>query len=453
MPKAKELPMRVLGVCVFVFALVAGLLCLNGFADDEYEREPILYSRSAPDNRVSRLQQQLDEGHLALTFDDEKSYLPSLLEALEVPVESQMLVFSKTSLQMRRISPRTPRAVYFNDDVYVGYCQSGDVLELSAVDAQLVTVFYTLDQQAADKPRFLRRVDNCLVCHSSSRTGGVPGHVVRSLYVDESGQPLLSAGSRMVDHTTPIEQRWGGWYVTGIHGTQNHLGNFVVRGRHVEEPVDNSAGQNVIKLNGHFRGARYLSGHSDLVALMVMEHQTLVHNRIVKACFDTRQGLAYETMMNGMLNNPAGTRLESTTHRIKSTGDRLVEALLLVNEAKLVAPVKGTSGYTEQFAAFGPRDSLGRSLRDLDLTTRLFKYPCSYLIYSDAFDGLPAPSRDYVWHKLFDVLTGRETSEMYSHLSFSDRQAILEILCATKKGLPDCYTSISGLASEVMAAE
>ena len=149
-----------------VVLLMAGSL----YADDEFEREPILYSQSTPENRISRLQQRLDQGELILTHDEKKSYLPALLQALDVPVESQMLVFSKTSLQLQRISPRTPRAIYFNDDVYVGFCQSGDVIEISAVDPQLGTVFYTLDQRESEKPLFERRSDNCLVCHSSSRT-------------------------------------------------------------------------------------------------------------------------------------------------------------------------------------------------------------------------------------------------------------------------------------------
>ena len=418
-----------------VVLLMAGSL----YADDEFEREPILYSQSTPENRISRLQQRLDQGELILTHDEKKSYLPALLQALDVPVESQMLVFSKTSLQLQRISPRTPRAIYFNDDVYVGFCQSGDVIEISAVDPQLGTVFYTLDQRESEKPLFERRTDNCLVCHSSSRTEGVPGHLVRSLYVDAGGQPLLSAGSRMVDHTTPIEQRWGGWYVTGTHGSQKHLGNLVVRGRDVEEPVDNSAGQNVQELKERLNVDRYVSPHSDIAALMVLEHQVLVHNRIVKAGFDTRQALDYDVMMNRTLGNPEGTRLESTKRRIKSTGDRLVDALLLVNEAKLTEVIKGTSGYAEQFAAAGPHDPQGRSLRELDLTTRLFKHPCSYLIYSEAFDGLPVESRDYVWQRLFDILSGQDQSAKFAHLSQDDRQAILDILRDTKARLPDYY--------------
>jgi len=434
--------MRVPVFLNFALVALAGLSFLhvgNLRAADEFEREPILYSESTPDNRISRLQQKLDSGEVLLKHDGEKSYVSSLLKALEVSVASQMLVFSKTSLQMRCISPRTPRAIYFNDDVYVGFCQSGDVLEISAVDAQLGTVFYTMNQEEDAKPQFQRRTDNCLVCHSSSRTEGVPGHLVRSLYVDASGQPLLSAGSRMVDHTTPIEQRWGGWYVTGTHGSQKHLGNLIVRGRDVQEPVDNSAGQNVNALKGRLNVNHYVSPHSDIVALMVLEHQVLVHNRIVKAGFDTRQALSYDVMMNKTLENPVGTRSESTTRRIKSTGDRLVEALLFVDEAKLTEPIAGTSGYAEQFAAAGPRDSRGRSLRDLDLTTRMLKYPCSYLIYSEAFNGLPDESRNYVWQRLFDILSGQDQSEKFTHLSQDDRKAILEILRATISDLPEYY--------------
>lgn len=277
------------------------------------------------------------------------------------------------------------------------------------------------------------------VCHSSSRTEGVPGHLVRSLDVDLSGQPMLSAGSRMVDHTTPIERRWGGWYVTGTHGSQQHLGNLIVRGRDVQEPVDNSAGQNIHDLKDRFNVDHYVSPHSDIVALMVLEHQVLVQNRIAKASFDSRQALSYDAMMNRTLENPAGTRLESTTRRIQSTGDRLVEALLFVDEAKLTEPITGTSGYAEQFAASGPHDAQGRSLRDLDVTTRLLKYPCSYLICSEAFEGLPAESRDYVWQRLFEILSGQDQSEKFAHLSQDDRTAILEILRATILDLPEYF--------------
>ena len=429
-------PCSVVTLTAALFALVAGTRL---HADDEFERAPILYSESKPNNRITEVQARIDRGELNLEYSAEFGYLPALLKELQVPVESQSLVFSKTSLQMRRISPRTPRAIYFNDDVYVGFCQSGEVLEISAVDPQLGAVFYSLDQRQMDKPHIARRTDNCLVCHSSSRVEGVPGHVIRSLYVDNSGQPLLSGGSRTVDHTTPIDQRWGGWYVTGTHGDQKHLGNLTVKGRDFVEPVDNSEGHNVVDLKFRINPDRYLTSHSDIVALMVLEHQALVHNRLTRANFDTRQALAYEASINEAMEKPEGTELESTTRRIRSTGDRLVQALLFTDEAKLTAPVTGTSGYAEQFAASGPRDKQGRSLRDLDMKTRMFKYPCSYLIYSKSFDELPQQSRDYVLQRLWDVLSGQDQSKDFAHLSPADRRAILEILCETKTGLPDYW--------------
>jgi hypothetical protein len=421
-------------------ALAFSLMATIGLAADENERPPIEYSRSTPDNCVSKLQSRMEGGELQLEYSDQLGYLPSLLEALDVPVESQLLVFSKTSLQRHRISPRTPRAIYFNDDVYIGYCRSGDMLEVSAVDPQLGAVFYTLDQKKADAPHFLRQTENCLVCHSSSRTEGVPGHVVRSLFVDSSGQPILSAGSYSVDHSTPLEQRWGGWYVTGTHGAQTHLGNLIIRGQDVRQPMDNAQGQNVTQLADRLAVEKYLTPHSDLIALMVLEHQTLVHNHLTKANFAARQALQYETEMNRTLGEPAGKRMESTTRRIQSAGNDLVEALLLVNEAKLTAPISGTSGYAEKFSRSGLRDHRGRSLQELDLQRRLFKYPCSYLIYSSAFDGLPSEMQDYVWQRLWDVLSNPNEAK-FKHLSPEDRRAIVEILRDTKRNLPPYWTA------------
>lgn len=423
----------------FALAVMPFILVVNLLAQDDFERPPISYSESEPDNRVSRLQARLDMGGLKLGHHELFGYLPAVLKALDIPIESQVFVFSKTSLQVRYISPQTPRALYFNNNVYVGYCQHGDVLEISAVDPQLGTVFYTLDQRSDVTPRFERRTDNCLICHSSSRTEGIPGHLVRSLLTDVAGQPIFSAGSRSVDHTTPVDQRWGGWYVTGTHGTQKHLGNLVIHSRVVEEPVENSAGQNVHELKDRLDVTKYLSPHSDIVALMLLEHQVLVHNRLTKANYDTRLAIEYDAMMNRVSGKPPSTLSESTARRIKSTGDRLVDALLFVNEAKLIEPIKGTSGYAEWFTKRGLCDKRGRSLCDLDLATRLFKYPCSYLIYSDSFEELPGPSRNYVWRRLWDVLSGRDQSDRFAHLSATDRQAIVDILRDTKNDLPDYW--------------
>lgn len=420
---------------ILVFLLAASPC----WAIEENERAPIEYSRSQPNNSVSRLQTRLDREETRLEYHDNQGYLRAVLAALEVPVDSQMLVFSKTSLQRDRITPRTPRAIYFNDQVYIGFCQSGTALEISVVDPQLGAVFYTLNQEQGEPPRFQRQTENCLICHSSSRTDGVPGHLARSLFVDAGGQPILSAGGYSVDHTTPFEKRWGGWYVTGKHGGQTHLGNLIIRGKNVPQPLDNSAGQNLTELTALVDVAPYLSPHSDIVALLVLEHQTFVQNRLTKANYTARQARHYADEMNRALGEPPSKKWESVERRIQYAGDDLVEALLMVEEAKLTAPVSGTSGFAKSFSKTGPHDSRGRSLRDLDLAARLFKYPCSYLIDSPAFDELPGVMKEYVWRRLWDVLTQHKDTAKFAHLSAEDRQAIVEILRATKRDLPEYW--------------
>ncbi|MGB7950934.1 MAG: hypothetical protein WCH75_24920, partial [Candidatus Binatia bacterium] len=216
--------------------------------------------------------------------------------------------------------------------------------------------------------------------------------------------------------------------------------NLVIAANEVDEPVDNAAGQNVTSLDNRFPVDAYLSPHSDIVALMVMEHQALVHNRITKANFAARSALYYQTELNRALGEPEGNHLESVTHRIQSAGDKLVDALLMVDEAKLSAEVRGTAGFAEEFSRRGPRDAKGRSFRDLDLKRRLFKYPCSFLIYSASFDALPDEVREYVRQRLWDVLTGKSIDARYEHFSAEDRLAIIEILKATKTGLPESWS-------------
>jgi len=408
----------------------------------DFEQPPIAYSTAPPNNAVSKVISKIDSGQLKLAHTGEHGYLPALLKALAIPESSQVLVFSQTSLQRERISPRTPRAIYFNDLAYVGFCQQGEVLEISVADPQLGAVFYTLDQNSEKEPAFARLTDSCLLCHSSSRTENVPGHLVRSLYVTSSGQPIFSGGSNIVDHTTPFDRRWGGWYVTGTHGDQTHLGNLVVPGREVPATINNDAGQNVTELGDRFAVANYLTPHSDIVALMVLGHQTLVQNRITKASFATRQALHYQIELNRALGEPGEMRLQSTTSRIASAGEDLVEALLFLEEAELSAPVAGTSGYAEEFMKLGPRNEQGRSLRDFDLERRMFRYPCSYLIYSEAFDALPGEMKDFVWRRLWEVLAEGKDAEKFAHLSAEDRGAILAILRETKTGLPDYWEAL-----------
>ncbi len=426
--------MRYIGLLMLMTTVV--LSQPLGLSADDFDREPINYTTSQPRDCISRLQQRLDKAETTLQYTEQSGYLQSVLSELQVSTTSQMLVFSKTSLQRHCICPETPRAVYFNDDVYVGFCREGEVLEISAVDPQLGMVFYTLEQRKDGQPKFLRQTDSCLLCHGSSQSQGVPGNLVRSVYPDAGGFPILSSGSFRIDQTSPIEKRWGGWYVTGTHGTHKHLGNLIIHGKKEPEEIDNSRGHNVTDLSPLIDLKPYLTPHSDIVALMVLEHQAMAHNLIIQANFSTRQALHYEAMLNRELKEPAGHRWSSTLSRIRSVGEPLVKYLLFSGEARLQSPIKGTAGFADQFTRQGPRDPQGRSLRDFDLQTRLFKYPCSYLIYSPAFDALPTDVRDYTLQRMWDVLSGKDSSPEFAHLSSADRTAIREILIATKPTLP-----------------
>ena len=407
----------------------------------EFEQEPIRYSQSRPDNRISRLIDRIQAGEIELEHEEHFGYLKSLLRTLDVSTESQTLVFSKTSLQRQRIAPRTPRALYFADDVYVGFCQAGDVLEISADDPQLGVVFYTLDQDRTLAPQFRRQTDNCLICHGSSQTKEVPGHVLRSVFADASGLPILSSGTYRVDQTTPLKNRWGGWYVTGTHGDQAHLGNLIVRGKFDRDAIDNTAGLNQVCLDSRIDTSKYLAPHSDIIALMVLEHQADAHNYITRANFLTRQAMHHQHSLNRELKEPPDRVWDSTKSRIKSAGEPLVEYLFFSGEAELTAPIRGTSNFSQEFAHNGPRDRKGRSLRDFDLKTRLFKYPCSYLVYSPSFAALPHEVKEYVLRRMHEVLNGQDQSDKFKHLSTADLTAIREILQDTLPGWNDSVAS------------
>lgn len=430
-----QLALRQTCLCV---ALV--LLASRGaYGQLEFEAPPINYNSAPLTDRVSRLQEQVARGDVKLKFDEKNGYLRSVLEHLDVPISSQMLVFSKTSFQLRRIMPNRPRAVYFNDNVYVGWVQHGDVVELSSADPQLGAIFYTLRQKETDSPRFVRDRGQCLTCHASSRTAGVPGHLVRSVYAGRSGQPYFGSGTFTTDHRSPFKQRWGGWYVSGTHGSHRHMGNVTVTDAKQPEQLDTERGANLADLVQLFDVSPYLSAESDIVALMVLEHQTQMQNLITRAGFETRAALHYDKVMNRAMDRPLDHRSDSTIRRITAVTNKLVDYMLFVDEFRLQDSVRGTSRFAEEFTARGPFDAGGRSLRELDLKHRLMKYPCSYLIYSEPFDHLPAPAKECVYRRLFDVLSGSEQEGRFSHLTGADRKAILEILLETKSDLPEYW--------------
>ena len=367
-------------------------------------------------DRVARLNRKLQSGEIQLEFEERTGYLRSLLAALDIPIDSQVALFSGTSLQARIINARNPRTIFFNDSTAVGW-MAGGLIEVASLDPRQGATFYLLPQQTTPPPRQLARDTRCLACHYSTATLGVPGFLVRSIPSAPSGMIMPWLGNYTTDHRSPLDERWGGWYVTGRGG--RHLGNAPIADQTLRDVKINESNLNLTTLADRFDARSYLSPHSDIVALLVFDHQMRMMNLLTRLGWEARIRERDERGIDSSFDDVVA---------------EVVDYMLFVDEAPLNG-IKGTSGFAERFGGLGPRDSMGRSLRDLDLQRRLFRYPCSYLIYSEAFDALPEVARSAVYARLLRVLSGQDTSAKYRHLSAPDRQAILEILRETKKDL------------------
>jgi hypothetical protein len=383
----------------------------------------IQYDTRPLDDRITRLGRDLLNGKVHLTASAD-GYLPGLLHALGINSDSQTLVFSKTSFQAARIEPRNPRALYFSDDAMVGFVRGSDLLEVAALDPKQGMIFYSFNG-GSNPPSFDRR-DACLQCHTSPGTLGIPGLLTASSYTDASGMPAFRGAQRITDGRTPFEDRWGGWYVTGTHANMRHIGNAVGHDSAHPELLDLRDTQNLTSLAKKFDSHGYLSGLSDIVALMTLEHQTRMTNLMIRTGWEARIAAA-------------GKGDKAVEAQLETDLESLVTYMLFADEATLRGPVIGVSTFTKTFAERGPRDHQGRSLRDFDLQKRLFRYPLSYMVYSEAFDGMPDQVKDRVYRRVYDVLTGRDQSDKFKRLSSDDRRAVLEILRETKPGLPEYF--------------
>lgn len=407
-------------VLLGVFVPIVGLAWQQSGYD--FEHGPVAYTTSPTTDPISRLQSRIDSGELKLKFDPDHGYLPALLKELKIPRSGQTLVFSKTSLQLFLIAPKNPRAIYFNDDVYIGAVQSSPILEIASIDPRLGAIFYTLSQEEEQpKPQFQREFLACLLCHDTGVTNDVPGLMTLSVLTDRQGNVIPSAGTAPMSDRTPFKERFGGWYVTGTHGDQQHWGNLTASvtretigdAKAFLRRLDLRPGANVTSLEARFDTTPYLTPYSDMAALLVLTHQTRIHNLITRARYDIEiQG-----------DDP---------ERVRAAVEPLVRAMLFVWEEQLQAPIAGTTTFVSDFAKVGPHDRQGRSLRELALDKRLFRYPLSYLVYSEQFDALQPAAKEQFFRRVRAILTGEDKNRDFSHLSEADRQAILEILTDTK---------------------
>lgn len=385
------------------------------------------YSSRPVNDPVARLNRRIEEKQVELSLSGPSGYLRSVLAAFDIPIESQTLVFSETSLQAAHITKTNPRALFFNDSVAVGWVPGTNTLELAAQDPEQGIIFYQLAQMPQEKPQFMRETE-CLQCHIGLFTGNVPGWTVMSM-LPLSDDPNEYAQGWGVDHRTPIEDRWGGWYVTAKQAPSRHLGNVPVH--HVQKSYVRAAVTPKLEtVAGEFDAARYLSPYSDVVAHLVLNHQVGMADLLIQLGWEARIAA----------HGPAPGRAAELPDKVRDRAHELVDYLLFVDEAPLPSKVEGSTGFARVFSARGLRDSQGRSLRDLDLEQHLFRYPCSYMIYTEAFDALPDPAKAAVYERMWEILSGKETKKAYTaRLSLAERKAVVEILRETKKGLPDYF--------------
>ena len=384
------------------------------------EHPAIQYASRPTTDRVAKLNSALTAGERSLSRDPRTGYLLPVLQALGVPLESQLLVFSKTGVQRAYTGPRTPRALFYDQSVAVGYVPGAPLLELAAHDPQQGVVFYTIDQAAA-APVAVRRT-SCLTCHVSASTLGVPGIIARSHTVGGDGNTVPQFGVEAVNHQTAHSDRWGGWFVTSEaltpYGQRAHAGNITVSGGGT---TSNQVFVEWMRSAPETRG--YLSPSSDIIALLVFDHQMHAINLLTKLNWESRVAASA-----GEAGVPDGT--------VGALADELADYLLFTGEAPPSVPLEPVPAFAAYLAARTPKDHRGRSFGQLDAETRLFRYPCSYMVYSESFDGLSPAVKQAVYRRMLEILSGRDARAKYAHLAAVDRQAILEILHDTKPDFP-----------------
>lgn len=399
-----------------------------------YEQEyPVInYSGPATQNRVWRLQQKLEKGEVKLQWEAQGGYLRSVLRALDIDPDSQVLVFSRTSLQVDRINGRTPRAIYFNDDTYVAWVQGSSLMEFTVIDANAGTLFFGLENRQAGAPRMEREGGRCLTCHDtySMMGGGVPRVLAMSSPVVDPADTRTFTSASDVDDRTPVNQRWGGWYVTGVSGRQKHFGNIALREDSSSQHLKGMPHHDIRSLAAYFDTSPYLTDQSDIVALLVFEHQAFVQNMITRVNYKVRSLMARDSELKVQPRTWAQVPQRDQNH-VRQVTESLVRAMFFADAAPFEDRIHPGNGYAVRFGAMGPKDRQGRSLRQMDLETRLFRHRLSYLVYSEQFNALPEYVLDYIGLRVADVLEGRDPV-LSANIPEAERRAIREILIDTR---------------------
>ena len=411
LPTRQAPALRVVSAIACVLAAHPGPLPAQECFDRiPYRAHPIAYFEETS-NPVAQLQKQVDDGVESGLFP-ETVRLSQLLEALRISPSSQLLVFARNARQSGQISPATPRAIYFNDEVSVAWTPGGKNLEISAIDPVRGPVFYLAPVSAPSVPEqgvvtddekgnlsqtVFRRTESCLACHVTDQTRHVPGYLLRSMFTAPDGKP--ESGLPLVDHTTPYDQRWGGWYVSGEQLPPRHRGNLTTRAR--RESFDRNESAVVVGQDELLQAtSRHLQQTSDIVALLVHDHQTRFQTLLTRLRYEQAFGRPLDTLPD------------------------FVRTMLLWDEPALPTPVAGRPDYQRWFESAGPEEF--RPLRRLDLKTRLLRNPLSWLVATPQFQTMPEELRQAIQAEAIRLVTiGRESP---TPITDDDRQRLLDEL-------------------------
>jgi hypothetical protein len=399
-------------ICIapgYLFPLFAGQTQVVDFKNQIHR-----YHQITPRDPFSKFMEKVEKGVVMLNYKSDHAYLNSLLKELGISPYSQLLVYSTTSLQLSRISPRNPRAIYFSDDIYVGYVPGGQI-EIIGIDPQLGAIPYIFNlPQAQDTthPKIYRS-KRCMNCHASKEMGGAPGLLVGSVIPGPGGGTIDAFRRNIFGHDIPFAKRFGGWHITGENPFPQSWANQtgMMKSGQIHK-ILNPPGK-------YFTWDNYPVQGSSLIPHLLLEHQVGFTNLCIFATYKFRE-----------LN-------DSKEDFIQEQTDQLLSYILFEKEATLPESIiDKKTRYVMDFEGKMYPDSGQNSLRQLNLVSRILDLRCSYMIFSNSFSGLPIPIKNVLSQKLFNLLSSQQDKlpSKFSYLKKDEREKIKKILTAHWEG-------------------
>ncbi|HEX2749278.1 MAG TPA: hypothetical protein VHM91_14820 [Verrucomicrobiales bacterium] len=363
---------------------------------------------------------KVSKGEAQMPAGDEITVMRGLLKEFSVPVSSQMIVYSATSRQAI-ISPYRPRALYFTDELYIGYVPGGRI-EVASIDPQAGPVFHIFDFPRSERATVRAdRSTRCMECHAGFDNHEIPKLVIDSVIVNRQGGALETWRTEKSGHDVPLSERFGGWHLTGAASLGVNHGNTLGQMNQGKLTVlDNPPGR-------LFSLDRYPLPTSDILPQLMHDHQAGFINLLTEAIYKVRE---LTTPEHGALT-PADEK-ELDRHAADITA-----YMLFQKEAKLPpSGITGDPGFIRDFRENRKAIAGDHSLKEFDLKTRLMRYRCTYMIYTNYWANLPALVKDRCWQRLKVLLGPDGTSGTAPWLPSVERAAIRKILGGTLEESP-----------------